>query len=374
VSPDATTWFVATSQEKKRRVTIVDVARKAGVNKGTVSRALRGMDGVGDETRRRILAAADELEYSASDLGTALATGSTRTVAIVLPTLRSWYFGEVASGASEILSAAGFRIELINLDIDSDFLEVGSEQFERLFRQIGAGRSRDALLFAGLTSVPDPERSQTLVPMAAHGGPLLSVPGVHVDHRKGGRLVAAHLVDLGHTSFAMIDGRMQGKPDHTIWDQRARGFLDEIGAAGLDPATVRVLRPGDCHTADGERVGEELLGCSGSLPGAVFCQTDELAFGMIASLRRAGVQCPRDVSVAGFDDHPMSRLWDLTTVSQHAHEQGSRAALALLEVLGVTDEGGRTMHGPPPGGPELQVELIIRDSTARAEPADITFR
>ena len=86
VSTDATTWFVATSREKKRRVTIVDVARKAGVNKGTVSRALRGMDGVGDETRRRILAAADELEYSASELGTALATGSTRTVAIVLPT------------------------------------------------------------------------------------------------------------------------------------------------------------------------------------------------------------------------------------------------------------------------------------------------
>ncbi len=292
VSTDATTWFVATSQDKKRRVTIVDVARKAGVNKGTVSRALRGMDGVGDETRRRILAAADELEYSASDLGTALATGSTRTVAIVLPTLRSWYFSEVASGASEILSASGFRIELINLDIDSDFLEVGSAQFERLFRQLGAGRSRDALLFAGLTRLPDPDSGQTLVPMSAHGGPLLSVPGVHVDHRAGGRLVAEHLLDLGHTSFAVVDGRMQGKPDHSVWDQRSRGFFDELTAAGLDPATVRVLRPGDCHTADGERVGQELLDHPDSLPGAVFCHTDELAFGMIATLRRAGVLCP----------------------------------------------------------------------------------
>ena len=368
MSTDATTWFVATSQDKKRRVTIVDVARKAGVNKGTVSRALRGMDGVGDETRRRILAAADELEYSASDLGTALATGSTRTVAIVLPTLRSWYFSEVASGASEILSASGFRIELINLDIDSDFLEVGSAQFERLFRQLGAGRSRDALLFAGLTRLSDPDSGQTLVPMSAHGGPLLSVPGVHVDHRAGGRLVAEHLLDLGHTSFAVVDGRMQGKPDHSVWDQRSRGFFGQLTTAGLDPATVRVLRPGDCHTADGERVGRELLEHPDSLPSAVFCHTDELAFGMIATLRRAGVLCPRDVSVAGFDDHPMSRLWDLTTVSQHAHEQGSRAALALLDVLGVTDEGDRAMHGTPPARAQLHVELIIRDSTSRVDP------
>jgi LacI family repressor for deo operon, udp, cdd, tsx, nupC, and nupG len=367
VSTDATTWFVATSREKKRRVTIVDVARKAGVNKGTVSRALRGMDGVGDETRRRILAAADELEYSASDLGTALATGSTRTVAIVLPTLRSWYFSEVASGASEILSASGFRIELINLDIDSDFLEVGSEQFARLFRQLGAGRSRDALLFAGLTSLPDPDRGQTLVPMSAHGGPLLSVPGVHVDHRAGGRLVATHLLGLGHTSFAMVDGRMAGKPDASVWEQRSKGFLGEIATAGLDPGAVRVLRPGDCHTADGERIGRNLLDDPKPLPGAVFCQTDELAFGLIATLRRVGVQCPRDVSVAGFDDHPMSRLWDLTTVSQHAHQQGSRAALALLAVLGVPDEGDRASRRSQPGGGELQVELIIRDSTARVD-------
>ena len=72
VSIGATTWYVATSPPEKRRVTINDVARKAGVNKGTVSRALRGMDGVGAETRARILAAAEELEYSASELGMAL--------------------------------------------------------------------------------------------------------------------------------------------------------------------------------------------------------------------------------------------------------------------------------------------------------------
>ena len=69
------------------------------------------------------------------------------------------------------------------------------------------------------------------------------------------------------------------------------------------------------------------------LPTAIFCHTDEMAFGAIAALRRAGIRCPEDISVAGFDDHPMSAYWGLTTITQHAHEQGARAALALLAAL-----------------------------------------
>ncbi|BAK36377.1 LacI family transcriptional regulator [Microlunatus phosphovorus NM-1] len=360
VSIGATTWYVATSPPKKRRVTINDVARKAGVNKGTVSRALRGMDGVGAETRARILAAAEELEYSASELGMALATGSTRTVGIVLPSLRSWYFSEVASGASDVLSNAGFRIELINLDIDSDFLQIDSEQFARLFRQLGAGRSRDALLFAGTTSIPE-DGGRALVPVAAHGGPLATAPGVFVDHWEGGRLVAAHLTGLGHSALAMVDGRMLGKVDASIWEQRSAGFLAGVADSGLDPDTVRQLRPGDCRSADGEQIGKDLLASPDSLPSAVFCHSDELAFGLIASLRRGGVHCPQDISVAGFDDHPMAHLWDLTTVDQHAYAQGVRAAQALLGMLGLSSPDTEAQL---PATERLSVELIIRDSTS----------
>lgn len=371
MSTDATTWFVATSPPRKRRVTINDVARKAGVNKGTVSRALRGMDGVGAETRARILAAAEELEYSASELGMALATGSTRTVGIVLPSLRSWYFSEVASGASDVLSGAGFRIELINLDIDSDFLQIDSEQFARLFRQLGAGRSRDALLFAGTTSIPQ-DGGRALVPVAAHGGPLATAPGVFVDHWEGGRLVAEHLTRLGHTVLAIVDGRMSGKADTSIWELRSAGFLAGVADSGLDPDLVRQLRPGDCHTADGERVGQDLLASPDLLPSAVFCHSDELAFGLIAALRRGGVHCPKDISVAGFDDHPMAHLWDLTTVDQHAYLQGVRAALALLGMLGLSvsaAERGPDVDTQLPATERLNVKLIIRDSTRSVPPS-----
>jgi LacI family transcriptional regulator, repressor for deo operon, udp, cdd, tsx, nupC, and nupG len=357
------TWVIATKpQATTRRTTIADVAREAGVNKGTVSRALRGIPGVGASTRERIIETADRLDFSASHLATALASGQSRTVGIVLPTLRSWYFSEFASGASEVLSPEGFRVELINLDVDSDFLEVDSPQFRKLFRELGAGRGRDALLFAGTISTERTEESadSARVPVSAHGSPLTSVPGIFVDNRAGGRMIAEHLLALGHRDIGMFDGRMAGKHDYHVWDQRTDGLRDTVREAGFDLDSRNVVQPGDCHAEDGERAMKQLLGSGRTVPTAIFCHTDELAFGAMAALRTAGLRCPDDVSIAAFDDHPMSRWWGLTTVSQHAHEQGVRAAQAMINALG---SNGHDQDGGKPEPDELRVELVVRGTT-----------
>ena len=357
-------WVIATRpQATARRTTIADVAREAGVNKGTVSRALRGIPGVGASTRERIIETADRLDFSASHLATALASGQSRTVGIVLPTLRSWYFSEFASGASEVLSPAGFRVELINLDVDSDFLEVDSPQFGKLFRELGAGRGRDALLFGGTISTERDEQKpdSARVPVLASGSPLTSVPGIFVDNRMGGRLIAEHLLALGHRDIGIFDGRMAGKHDYHVWDQRTDGLRDTIREAGFDIDSRNVVYPGDCHAPDGEQAMNELLASGRKLPTAIFCHTDELAFGAMAVLREAGIRCPDDLSLAAFDDHPMSRWWGLTTVSQHAHEQGVRAALAMIEA--VSEEANGSQQDP---AEELHVELLVRVTTGPA--------
>jgi LacI family repressor for deo operon, udp, cdd, tsx, nupC, and nupG len=345
-------WVIATRpQATARRTTIADVAREAGVNKGTVSRALRGIPGVGPSTRERIIETADRLDFSASHLATALASGHSRTVGIVLPTLRSWYFSEFASGASEILSPAGFRVELINLDVDSDFLDVG--------------RGRDALLFAGtIAGEPAAKNADSArVPVLAPGSPLTSVPGIFVDNRMGGQLIAEHLLALGHRDIGILDGRMAGKHDYHVWDQRTDGLRDTVREAGFDIDSRNVLHPGDCHAVDGQRAMNELLASGRKLPTAIFCHTDEMAFGAIAVLRAAGLRCPDDLSVAAFDDHPMSRWWGLTTVSQHAHEQGVRAAYAMIDAL---DSNGHHEDASQPEPKELHVELVVRDTTGPA--------
>jgi DNA-binding LacI/PurR family transcriptional regulator len=361
VSVGTGNWVIATRRHAPiRRTTIADVAREAGVNKGTVSRALRGISGVGPSTRERIIETADRLDFSASKLATALASGHSRTIGIVLPTLRSWYFSEFASGASEILSPAGYRVELINLDVDSDDLDVDSPQFRELFRELGAGRGRDALLFAGTISIEQhgTTADSARVPAIATGSPLTSVPGIFVNHRAGGRLIADHLLGLGHEVIAIFDGRMPGKPDDGVWEQRSAGLLGVLRTVGLDVAPHHRVAPGDCHAVDGERAMEILLAQPGERPTAIFCHTDELAFGAMATLRRHRVRCPEEMSIAGFDDHPMSRFWGLTTVSQHAHEQGIRAAYALVDSLRSDDS-----HKVHRLVNDLQVELVVRETT-----------
>ena len=341
-----------------RRATISDVAREAGVNKGTVSRALRGIAGVGPSTRQRIIATADRLDFSASHLATTLAGGRSRTVGLVLPTLRSWYFSEFAAGASSVLAPAGYQVELINLEVDSDDLDPESATFRRLFGELGAGRGRDALLLAGTISVEHPAAGQdpARVPAIASGSPLTSVPGIYIDHRAGGRLIGEHLIGLGHHRIMVIDGRIPGKPDHGVWENRTQGLRAALQAAGLELAPTDVVPAGDCHPSDGERVMTELLDRPGTRPTAVFCHSDELAFGGLAVMRRRGIHCPTDISVAGFDDHPMARYWGLTTVSQHAFAQGVRAAHALVDAL-------ETEEPPRPGSDGLTVELMVRETT-----------
>ena len=304
------------------------------MNKGTVSRALRGVSGVGDSTRERILETAHRLDFSASHIAAALATGQSQTIGLVLPNLKSWYFIEVAAGASEVLNPAGFRVELINLDVHHDYLDIDSPGFRRLVAELGQGRGRDALLFAG--NVADSERDNTSgtarVPVSAPGAPLTKVPGVFIDNRLGASLVADHLVQLGHRRVAVLDGRLPDAGDVRLWAQRTMGIRDGLQAAGLDLDEEMIIYAGDCHAEHGARAIDTLLERR-PLPSAIFCHTDEMAFGAIAALRRAGIRCPDDISVAGFDDHPMSVHWGLTTVNQHAHEQGARAALALLAAL-----------------------------------------
>jgi LacI family transcriptional regulator len=84
-----------------------------------------------------------------------------------------------------------------------------------------------------------------------------------------------------------------------------------------------------------------------------------MAFGAMAALRAAGLRCPDDLSLAAFDDHPMSRWWGLTTVSQHAHEQGVRAANAMISALDSEPNGGKHADG-------LRVELLVRHTTGPA--------
>jgi LacI family transcriptional regulator, repressor for deo operon, udp, cdd, tsx, nupC, and nupG len=309
--------------EEPTRASIVDVARRAGVSVATVSRALRGLPNVSVDTRERVLAAAHDLEYTASPLAAALVTGRTRSVGVIAADADSWFFAEVLRGLEEGLRDRGYDLVL-------HVLPEGARR-ELFFSGLPVRRRVDALVVAGLrlTEAELKALRQLRLPIV---GVAESMDGVHterIDNEAAAQLAVQHLIDLGHTRIAMIGGAPDGH-EQSAPAARSRGYRAALAAAGLSPE--RVL-DGGFTSAGGAEAMADLLKCTDGPPTAVFCQSDEMAFGALRALQRAGIRVPDQISVIGFDDHELAAAFELTTVGQPISAQGAAAARWLTAGL-----------------------------------------
>ena len=340
------------------RASIVDVAKAAGVSVATVSRALRGLPNVSTSTRERVLSAAQELEYTASPLAAALVTGRTRSVGVIASYTDRWFFAEVLRGIEEGLRDRGYDL----------VLHVLPEGIRRdlFFTGLPVRRRVDALVVAGLR-LTGPELAtlrQLQLPIACVGEALEGIYSERIDNEAAARIAVQHLIDLGHTRIAMIGGAPDGDP-LSAPAGRSRGYRAALAEAGLEPAAVL---DGGFTPAGGAGAMADLL-ARGPLPTAVFCQSDEMAFGALQTIRRAGLRCPETISVIGFDDHELAAAFDLTTIGQPIRLQGASAARRLTAVLdhpAVPDHPAiEVANGPEALHP---VRLVLRGSTAAIGP------
>jgi DNA-binding LacI/PurR family transcriptional regulator len=326
------------------RVGVRDVARRAGVSAATVSRSLRGAATVSAATRERVLRAASELAYVPP--APAPAPGATATVAVLARFPTAWFFAEAIRGVAQVLSAAGYSPLLHDLGDPA-----GRAQF---FATLPVRGRVDGLIVVA-SAFDDDERAaldSLDLPVTVVGGELPGRARVGVDDRAGARAAARHLAGLGHRDI----GLLSFDPDEACGRETTRlrrfGFGDALAEAGLDRREEWTLAEG-ADVAAGTRAAERLL--SGArLPTAVFAMSDEAAFGLVGTLRRAGVAVPGRVSVIGFDDHEMAAVSDLTTIAQPVRRQGELAARALLEALA----------GGSPDDVELPTRLVVRGTTA----------
>jgi DNA-binding LacI/PurR family transcriptional regulator len=175
---------------------------------------------------------------------------------------------------------------------------------------------------------------------------------VRIDDVAGGRTAVQHLVNLGHERIALISGTPGDPMGFTSQFDRRRGYRETLRSAGLevDPS---LDVPGDFTVEGGEMAMARLLSLPRP-PTAVFAESDEMAFGALRTLQRAGLSAPRDMSLIGFDDHLLADLMNLTTIAQPVREQGARAAEMLLEVLGGHSGEHRVT---------LPTRLIVRGTT-----------
>lgn len=326
--------------------TIDDVAKAAGVSTATVSRALHDHPYVAEATRQRVVEAAARLRYVANPNASRLASGSTSTVGLLAPVLTSWYTSEVVAGVEEVCAEHGYDLLIATSDPAArDRMLAGETRFRQRVDGI-------VLVDVMCREAGARQLAQIDVPVVVLGEELEAVDSVSVDNVAGAALAAQHLVDLGHRRIAVIGGHSYAQDEHDVPNDRTAGFRDTIAAAGL------TLPPGwntdGQFTIEGGRQAMLHLLDQPEPPTGVFAMSDEMGFGALQALRERGLQAGVDVTLVGFDGHPVSEAVGLTTVHQPVRDIGRTGARMLLQLL---VGNGRSGHCRMP------VELVRRTSS-----------
>ncbi|MGX7728533.1 LacI family DNA-binding transcriptional regulator [Rhodococcus sp. 2H158] len=337
-------------------LSLSDVAREAGVSLTTASRALNDSYGVSAATKAKVLATARRLDYVVSPDAVRLAGGPTRRVALAVPHIERWFFGEMVSGIETVLSAAHFDLLLYQVG--------GPDDRHDFFTRLPARRKVDAVVVVAFpVDQHEQERLALMgVSIIAAGGQNADYPYVCIDDYRAGRLAVDHLLELGHRRIAMIAAHDPDQPGWPARSGRSAAYVDALTDAGIavDHALIRDVDWGGLNAASA--MADILDAAPERAPTAVFAHSDELALGAIRTLRRRGLRIPDDVSVVGIDDHPLAALTDLTTVHQSVREQGEIAARLVLDALNPSP----TADGGVPTAVTAPVTLTVRASTGPA--------
>ena len=329
--------------------TIEEVARKAGVSTATVSRSLRGMAGVSARTAERVRNVAEQIGYSVSPFASRLASGRAGTVAVILPYLDRWFFGEILGAAEPVFQETGLDLLLYH---------VGDIEARRDYFSFHLLRQRvDGVLLVTLALLPsESDALRALrVPVCTVGVEVAGFHSVNIDDIAAAARAVQHLINLGHRRIALISGDTDDTTMFTVPRDRRTGYRAALEAGGL-PADPSVEVRGDFTAAGGRRAVAELFAWQDPLT-AIFAESDETAFGALGSLTRMGLKVPPDISLVGFDDHPLAEILDLTTISQSVVDQGRAVARQLVAALGGAAEQSE------PWQLRLPTALVVRGTT-----------
>jgi LacI family transcriptional regulator len=326
------------------RVTIRDVAARAGVSVATVSKVINQRYGVSAATLARVQAVITELGYEASLVAQSLRNNRTNVIGILVADIEP-FSTEVLRGASDAIRGTGFELVVYSAGGRASD-QVG---WERRYLSRLSGTLVDGALLVTPTVV-DVNYGAPVVAVDPHTGPS-EFPTVDSDNLKGAQLAVEHLLALGHRRIGMLTGR----PDLQSARLREQGYRAALAAAGV-PVDEDLLRIGAYDPAISLASARELLDTP-DRPTAIFAANDVTAIATIDAAVELGLRVPADLSVVGFDNVPESVLSSppLTTVRQPIREMGQRAMDLLV----------RLIRGEPADATHitLATSLVVRQST-----------
>ncbi|NEG96719.1 LacI family DNA-binding transcriptional regulator [Bifidobacterium sp. SMB2] len=344
------------------RTTISNVAEEAGVSVSTVSRALRGLDKVNPDTRKRVEAAAERLNFSFSKSASSLASGKTMKVAVLLPNeISSWFNSHAFEGIYEVLSKQGYDV------IPNVMWE--QRDLDRFFKALPNNQNVDAVIVVSFDLDDDKKRilSELTVPVIGLNNP--SDEGfdasARIDDFAAMRSAVRLLHSLGHRNLAYIEQPVTS-PFTCSAEARVNGFRAAVREVGYRDEDVLVIPSVKRSGVPGGQ--EEYSGIAAQLlsapvrPTGICVEHDGCAAALVKELRRLGWDIPGEVSVIGFDDSDIADITGLTTIHQDPVETGRQAAMRALSLM--RGECPETPYGVMP------TSMVLRDTTGPAAESE----
>ena len=341
------------TEKLNKKVTIYQVAEAANVSIGTVSKVLSNKQGVGEDTRQRVMQISREMGYAPSLAARSLTGGETGIVGLLVPYSPAQLFDDPhlmrnMLGIEEALNERDYNLLLVTAQKENDPIS----SYERLFRS----RYFDGIIImetaeSGRLELHE-KLTQQKAPWVVLGYPATITPcfSVYSDDFMGGQLIAEHLLALNHRRIVLISA----DPRPSAFDERLRGFFDVMKQHGIKKEQ-QVIEYGNMTRKSGYEMAARIF-ARPSQPTAAFALNDRMALGVMDWLQENGRRVPDDVAVVGFDDIADSRTHTpaLTTVRQQAVSMGREAVNLLFRLLNNEE---------PPSRVVMATELLVREST-----------
>jgi LacI family transcriptional regulator len=330
--------------------TIYDVAKKAGVGIGTVSRAINNSSHISEETKRKVFEAIRELNYQPHSVAQSLARQKTQTIACIIPFFTGYFFVELLHGIQKKLTEYQYDLILYSVDI--------THKKETFLQKTLEERRVDGVLLVSLEIINEfaDKFIKCHLPIVLVDSYHPDLDSITVDNIEGAYLATKHLIDLGYKKIGMIDGQLKSLPAKL----RLKGYKKALQEHDINFDEKYFVACDIVNEADGfnKEAGfaamQQLLELGGDRPRAVFISSDIQAIGAMQAIKEHGLAIPDDIAVVGFDDIELAQYVGLTTMRQPIMEMGKLAVERLINNILEHPKNGFKQ--------QFHTELVLRNS------------
>jgi LacI family transcriptional regulator len=335
-------------------VTIYDVAKRAGVGIGTVSRAINNHPQISPQTKAVVLQTIRELHYQPHAMAQGLARKKTNSIAVIVPFFTGYFFIELLRGIQQEISKDKYNMILYSVD--------RTNKTEMFLKKTLQERRVDGVLLISLqiSSRYAGLFKQSKLPIVLVDSHHPSLDSITVQNEQGAFIATQHLIQLGHTRIGMIDGQLKSSPAQV----RLKGFKRALREYGIHFNPKYLVISDFITGADGfnreagYQAMKRFLDMGKNRPSAVFISSDIQAAGAIKAVHESELSIPNDIAIVGFDDIELAEYLELTTMRQPMFEMGKLAVQRLMDRIAEPDSDVFLKN--------FSTTLVIRNSSGTA--------